>query len=197
MRLAGPRRFLVTLGGRDRVDSDDRAGRDDLRPSALHTGIRCRATSVCRRSNDDRIVFAGAYHGWGFHEDGAASGSAGGRATRRRRGRAAIGDGRLCRADTCPLPDPHHASAPRSGAPLLRTPQLQLVRRHRPAAASCRAGCGRSPDSRPPTTFDGAARTTHCGNASTTSSPTTASTCAAAPSPRCCRLGCSATCSTR
>lgn len=26
--------------------------------------------------NDDRIAFAGAYHGWGFHEDGAASGLA-------------------------------------------------------------------------------------------------------------------------
>ncbi|PRC55214.1 amine oxidase, partial [Mycobacterium sp. ITM-2017-0098] len=24
--------------------------------------------------NYDRVAFAGAYHGWGFHEDGAASG---------------------------------------------------------------------------------------------------------------------------
>jgi len=24
--------------------------------------------------NDDKVAFAGAYHGWGFHEDGAVSG---------------------------------------------------------------------------------------------------------------------------
>ena len=102
--------------------------------------------------DDDRVVFAGAYHGWGFHEDGAASGL---RAARRL-GATMAATGSRCqdgrRADPGALPDPDHAPAPRTGAPLLRTPRLQLVRRHRPSCRGCRDGCGRSPGSTPATT---------------------------------------------
>jgi predicted NAD/FAD-binding protein len=73
MRLSGPRRFMVTLGGRDLVD-----------PASVITEMIYRHPTYTPESvaaqrrlptlDDDRIVFAGAYHGWGFHEDGAASG---------------------------------------------------------------------------------------------------------------------------
>ena len=44
--VGAERRFLVTLGGRDRVDPVSVHRRDDLPPPALHTGIRCRATTA-------------------------------------------------------------------------------------------------------------------------------------------------------
>ena len=73
MRLAGPRRFMVTLGGHDRVDQSTVLAEMTYRPSALHAGIRCRARSSIRtRRRQDRL--RGRLPRSGFHEDGAASG---------------------------------------------------------------------------------------------------------------------------
>jgi predicted NAD/FAD-binding protein len=73
MRLTGPHCFLVTLGGRDRVDpATVRAEMTYDHP--LYTPESVAAQRHLPELDDDRIVFAGAYHGWGFHEDGAASG---------------------------------------------------------------------------------------------------------------------------
>ena len=35
---------------------------------------RCKAQQRILGLGDERLAFAGAYHGWGFHEDGALSG---------------------------------------------------------------------------------------------------------------------------
>lgn len=40
------------------------------------TGASVAAQSRLRSLNTDRIAFAGAYQGWGFHEDGCRSGVA-------------------------------------------------------------------------------------------------------------------------
>ncbi len=73
MRLAGPRRFMVTLGGHDRVDQSTVLA-EMTYAHPLYTPESVAAQGRLSELNDDRIVFAGAYHGWGFHEDGAASG---------------------------------------------------------------------------------------------------------------------------
>jgi predicted NAD/FAD-binding protein len=73
MRLPGPRRFLVTLGGRDRVDPTKVLAEMTYR-HPMYTSESVAAQRLLPTLNDDRVVFAGAYHGWGFHEDGAASG---------------------------------------------------------------------------------------------------------------------------
>ena len=73
MRLAGDRRYLVTLGGGDRVDPESVI--DEMTYShPLYTPESVAAQRALPTLDDDRVVFAGAYHGWGFHEDGAASG---------------------------------------------------------------------------------------------------------------------------
>jgi predicted NAD/FAD-binding protein len=73
MRLTGPFRFLVTLGGRDRVDPAAVLAEMTYH-HPLYTPESVAAQRLLPTLNDDRIAYAGAYHGWGFHEDGAASG---------------------------------------------------------------------------------------------------------------------------
>ncbi len=73
MRIDADRRFLVTLGGHDRVDP--RSVISEMSYShPLYTPESVAAQRLLPALNDDRMAFAGAYHGWGFHEDGAASG---------------------------------------------------------------------------------------------------------------------------
>ncbi|MCV7075658.1 NAD(P)/FAD-dependent oxidoreductase [Mycobacterium szulgai] len=73
MRIGGSRRFLVTLGGHDLVDPDSVLA-EMTYSHPLYTPESVAAQQMLPSLDDDRVVFAGAYHGWGFHEDGAASG---------------------------------------------------------------------------------------------------------------------------
>ncbi|MDJ0392050.1 FAD-dependent oxidoreductase [Rhodococcus sp. G-MC3] len=74
-RLDGPGRFLVTLGGADVVDPA--AVLDEM--TYEHPQYTPESLAAQRRLPEidtATLAFAGAYHGWGFHEDGAASGKA-------------------------------------------------------------------------------------------------------------------------
>jgi predicted NAD/FAD-binding protein len=73
MGLSEQRRFLVTLGGRDRIDPASVIA-EMTYGHPLYTPESVAAQRLLPTLDDDRVVFAGAYHGWGFHEDGAASG---------------------------------------------------------------------------------------------------------------------------
>jgi predicted NAD/FAD-binding protein len=71
--LPGPDRYVVTLNDPDSVDP----ARVIARMLYEHPVYTPRSVAAQRRLPDladDRVAFAGAYHGWGFHEDGAASG---------------------------------------------------------------------------------------------------------------------------
>ncbi len=73
MRLRAGCRILVTLGGRDRVDPAH-VLTEMTYSHPMYTPTSVAAQQLLPTLDDDRVVFAGAYHGWGFHEDGAASG---------------------------------------------------------------------------------------------------------------------------
>jgi len=73
MRLSGPRTFVVTLGGRGVVDPACVIA-EMTYSHPVYTPESVAAQQLLPTLNDDKIVYAGAYHGWGFHEDGAASG---------------------------------------------------------------------------------------------------------------------------
>ncbi|MGB3486350.1 MAG: FAD-dependent oxidoreductase [Mycobacterium sp.] len=73
MRLTGPKRFLVTLGGHQHVNPATVVAEMTYH-HPLYTAESVAAQKLLPTLNEERLVFAGAYHGWGFHEDGAASG---------------------------------------------------------------------------------------------------------------------------
>ena len=75
MGLEGPRRFLVTLGDGHPIDPTQVLA-EMTYAHPLYTPESVAAVQLLPTLGDDRVVFAGAYHGWGFHEDGAASGLA-------------------------------------------------------------------------------------------------------------------------
>jgi len=66
-------RFLVTLGGADLVDPAKVIDTMDYE-HPLYTPSTVAAQARLDECDTPRIAFAGAYHGWGFHEDGARSG---------------------------------------------------------------------------------------------------------------------------
>jgi uncharacterized protein len=73
MRINSRRRYLVTLGGYDWVEPKSVIA-EMTYGHPLYTPESVAAQRLLPTLDDDRVVFAGAYHGWGFHEDGAASG---------------------------------------------------------------------------------------------------------------------------
>jgi uncharacterized protein len=72
-RLPTDTHYLVTLGGEDLVDPDSVIERMEY-AHPIYTPSSVAAQAELPGANTDRIAFAGAYHGWGFHEDGARSG---------------------------------------------------------------------------------------------------------------------------
>ena len=72
-RLPTDTHYLVTLGGGDLVDPATVIDRMEYE-HPLYTPASVAASRRLPEINTDRIAFAGAYHGWGFHEDGARSG---------------------------------------------------------------------------------------------------------------------------
>ncbi|MEV6278829.1 FAD-dependent oxidoreductase [Nocardia sp. NPDC051832] len=69
----GDHRFLVTLGGAHLVDRR-RVIAEMTYEHPIYTPGSVAAQGRLPELDTDRIAFAGAYHGWGFHEDGALSG---------------------------------------------------------------------------------------------------------------------------
>jgi predicted NAD/FAD-binding protein len=66
---------VVTLNAVDRVDSDQVLARMTY-DHPIYTASSLAAQSRLHELNGTRLAFAGAYHGWGFHEDGCRSGIA-------------------------------------------------------------------------------------------------------------------------
>jgi uncharacterized protein len=73
--LDSPTRYLVTLNEDGSVDPGSVLDRMNYQ-HPIFTPASVAAQKRLPELNDGRIAYAGAYHGWGFHEDGARSGVA-------------------------------------------------------------------------------------------------------------------------
>jgi predicted NAD/FAD-binding protein len=73
-RLTAAEDYIVTLGGEDAVDPARVIDRMDYSHPA-YTLESLAAQRELPGLNSAVTVFAGAYHGWGFHEDGCRSGA--------------------------------------------------------------------------------------------------------------------------
>jgi uncharacterized protein len=72
-RLAEPDDYVVTLNGTDRVDQSQVIATMAYE-HPIYTPESVAAGRRLPQLNDGTLAFAGAYHGWGFHEDGCAAG---------------------------------------------------------------------------------------------------------------------------
>ncbi|MEY6568008.1 amine oxidase, partial [Streptomyces sp. PGLac3x] len=72
-RLVAPERYVVTLGDEGRVDPDTVLARMAYE-HPVYTPESVAAQKELPTLGGERTVYAGAYHGWGFHEDGCRSG---------------------------------------------------------------------------------------------------------------------------
>jgi predicted NAD/FAD-binding protein len=74
-RLDAPQTYVVTLNGDDRIDPHAVIDRMSYE-HPVYTTASVAARERLPELNDGVLAFAGAYHGWGFHEDGCRSGVA-------------------------------------------------------------------------------------------------------------------------
>jgi predicted NAD/FAD-binding protein len=73
MRLDEPSEHIVTLNGAEHIDPDQVIATMRYE-HPIYTPESVAAQRELPSLNTGRTAFAGAYHGWGFHEDGCASG---------------------------------------------------------------------------------------------------------------------------
>jgi predicted NAD/FAD-binding protein len=72
-RLDEPVNYVVTLNADERIRADRIIATMDY-THPIYTTQSLAAQAQLPALSDDVVAFAGAYHGWGFHEDGCASG---------------------------------------------------------------------------------------------------------------------------
>ncbi len=72
-RLGGPQTYVVSLNAEQRVDPALVLERMDYE-HPVYTTASVAARQRLPELNDGTLAYAGAYHGWGFHEDGCRAG---------------------------------------------------------------------------------------------------------------------------